>query len=159
MFKKNTTKTYKMQMDEKATEVPKIYIKYEAALKMNQIINTCDAEVGWLGSVEENDGAYTITDVYLLKQRVNGATCELDENALSDLLCDMVQNKPEEYNKIKLWGHSHVDMAVNPSGQDDETFTEYYQDNPYFIRLIANKKEEMRIDIAIKDEGYVYYNV
>lgn len=159
MFKNVTEKPTTEKLEAKTTDIPKLYIKYEALLKMNQIVNTCTAEVGWLGSVEEKDRVFYVTDVFLLKQKVTGVTTELDEEALSDLLLQMVNEDQEKYNTIKLWGHSHVKMEVNPSSQDDETFKEYYQDNPFFIRLIANQKEDMRIDIAIREDGLIYHRV
>lgn len=160
MFKSNQKKEATMElMEMRPAEFPRILIEYNALLKMHQIVQTCSAEVGWLGSVEINDGAYVITDVYLLKQKVTGTTTDLDENALSDLLYNILESDPEKYNTIKLWGHSHVNMPCVPSGTDDSTFKEYYVDNPFFIRLIANKKEEMRIDIAIKEDGVIYKKV
>ena len=155
----HSNKTTKEPMEERKIDLPKIFITYEALLKMNQIVNTCTAEVGWLGSVKTGKDGYYITDVYLMKQSVSGVTTELDEDDLHDFFQNLIINDPDKYNTIKLWGHSHVKMPVNPSSQDDETFKEYYQDNPFFIRLIANQKEDMRIDIAIKEDGYIYYNV
>ena len=159
MFKSTKTAPTKKRMEERACDVPKVYITYEALLKMNQIVNTCTAEVGWLGSVVKKDNEYYVTDIYLMKQLVTGVTTELDEEDLHNFFQNLIMTDPDKYNSIKLWGHSHVKMQVNPSGQDDETFKEYYQDNPFFIRLIANQKEDMRIDIAVKEDGFVYYDI
>ena len=103
MFKNVTEKPTMEKLEAKTTDIPKLYIKYEALLKMNQIVNTCTAEVGWLGSVEEKDRVFYVTDVFLLKQKVTSVTTELDEEALSDLLLQMVNEDPEKYNTIKLW--------------------------------------------------------
>lgn len=159
MFKKNSKKSSKEKIDEKATSIPKVVFTYEVMLKMNQIVNTCKAEVGWLGSVKKEENRYLVDDIYLLKQSVTGTTTELDEEAMHDFFNDLIINDPEKYNSMRLWGHSHVQMAVFASTQDNETFKEYYQECPFFIRLIANQKEEMKVDIAVKEDGYIYYDI
>jgi hypothetical protein len=126
---------------------------------MHQIVNTCKAEVGWLGSVKKENDRYLVDDIFLLKQNVTGTTTELDEEAMHDFFNELIMKDPEKYSSIRMWGHSHVQMAVFASNQDDETFKEYYQECPFFIRLIANQKEEMKVDIAVKEDGYIYHDI
>src|SRR5690606_38028013 len=54
----------------------------------------------------------------------------------------------------------HVNMGVTPSGQDDlqmKTFKDGGHD--WFIRLIANKKGEMKLDIYDYNAGVAYIDV
>ena len=127
MFKKNSPKPSRIKMEERADNAPNIIITYPALLKMRQIVQTCSAEVGWLGSVTKKDNNYIIDDVYLLKQSVTGATTELDEEDMNSMLRNiLIKEGEEKYNSIRVWGHSHVNMQVFASGQDDDTFKEYY---------------------------------
>lgn len=122
-----------------------LYILPQAKTKMELYCDLSDGEIGWLAFVErfENVG-FLITDCILLKQEVNGATTELDPAALLDF---WNETPVDRQKNIKMWGHSHVNMSPTPSSQD-ESQMEYFKDgNPWFIRLITNKKREYNIDI------------
>ena len=67
------------------------------------------------------------------------------------------KNGIEIWNNMKVWGHSHVNMTTSPSGQDDkqiEVFAENADD--FFIRIIANKKGDFRIDLYDFTTGVIY---
>ena len=122
-----------------------LYILPEARNKMELYCDLSDGEIGWLAFVEKFDNqGFLITDCVLLKQEVNGTTTEIDPMALIEF---WNETPIEKQCKIKCWGHSHVNMSPTPSGQDDSQM-EYFKDgNPWFIRLITNKKREYNIDI------------
>lgn len=128
-----------------------LFIKAEAKAKMEMYCDLSDGEIGWLAFVEKvGNSGYLITDCVLLKQEVNGTTTEIDPGALIEF---WDQTPVEEQSKIKCWGHSHVNMSPSPSGQDDSQM-EYFKDgNPWFIRLITNKKREYHIDIFDYEHG------
>lgn len=128
-----------------------LYILPEARNKMELYCDLSDGEIGWLAFVERFEGVgFLITDCVLLKQEVHSTTTEIDPAALLDFWND---TPIDQQCKIKMWGHSHVNMAPNPSGQDDSQM-EYFKDgNPWFIRLITNKKREYHIDIYDYENG------
>lgn len=128
-----------------------VYILPQARQKMEMYCDLSDGEIGWLAFVEKFDGVgFLITDCVLLKQEVNGTTTEIDPMALIEF---WNETAPEKQCKIKMWGHSHVNMSPTPSGQDDSQM-EYFKDgNPWFIRLITNKKREYHIDIFDYEHG------
>lgn len=128
-----------------------LYILPEARQKMEIYCDLSEGEIGWLAFVEKFDKqGFLITDCALLKQEVHSATTEITPEGLLDFW----NNTPAERQQhIKLWGHSHVNMAVSPSSQDNEQM-EYFKDgNPWFIRLITNKKREYHIDIYDYENG------
>lgn len=133
-----------------------VFVLPEARAKMEMYCELCEKEIGWLGFVEKlpNIG-YMITDVVLLKQEVNGATTEIDPEALLDF---WAQTPPENQSKIKVWGHSHVNMAPNPSSQDDSQMKYFADGNDWFIRLITNKKGDMNITIYDYVNGFEVHN-
>jgi len=128
-----------------------LYILPEARQKMEIYCDLSDGEIGWLGFVEDlGDTGFLIKDVALLKQEVHSTTTEITPEGLLEFWS---KTAPEEQLKIKLWGHSHVNMGVSPSGQDNDQM-EYFKDgNPWFIRLITNKKREYHIDIYDYSNG------
>ena len=128
-----------------------VYILPQARQKMEMYCDLSEGEIGWLGFVEKYDGVgFLITDCVLLKQEVHATTTEIDPMALIEF---WNQTPPEQQSKIKIWGHSHVNMSVSPSGQDDSQM-EYFKDgNKWFIRLITNKKREYHIDVYDYENG------
>lgn len=122
-----------------------LYILPEARNKMELYCDLSEGEIGWLAYVEQFDKqGFLITDCALLKQEVHATTTEITAEGLLEFW----NNTPvEQQGKIKLWGHSHVNMSTSPSGQDDSQMDYFKDGNPWFIRLITNKKREYHIDI------------
>lgn len=127
-----------------------LYILPQARQKMELYCDLSDGEIGWLAMVEKFDTGFLITDCILLKQEVHATTTEIDPSALLEFW----NNTPvEKQCQIKMWGHSHVNMSPTPSGQDDSQMDYFKDGNPWFIRLITNKKREYHIDIYDYEHG------
>lgn len=126
---------------------PEIKVLPEAMYKMRYYIDKTDKEIGWLGYVNKvSDTLYIIEDVVLLKQKVHSATTEIDPGAIAELVTELCKTEEgkEKYNKLKMWGHSHVNMSTGASGQDDAQMNDFANDT-YFIRLIGNKRGEWNV--------------
>lgn len=148
--------------------VPKLYIYDEALNKMNEYIEQCELEIGWLGCAKRVENNFLITDVFLFKQEVHSATTEITTEGLSEFAMELMENDQEHgmeiWNNLRVWGHSHVDMATSPSGQDEKQIDVFMEnDNDFFIRLIGNKQGHLRVDIYDFKIGVQYseleYNV
>ena len=138
---------------------PNIYINIDALNKMKEYVRQSSLEIGWLGTCEKEGNSYFITDVFLFKQEVHATTTEITTEGLNDFAMDILQdpNGVEIWNNMKVWGHSHVNMSTSPSGQDDkqiEVFAENADD--FFIRIIANKQNDFRIDLYDFLTGVIY---
>jgi hypothetical protein len=142
---------------------PMIYIAPIALDKMALYVQGCDKEIGWLGYVTREDNYFIIRDVYLFKQEVNATTCEISPEGLSDFAMDVLTNQGDNgmeiINNLRLWGHSHVNMGVSPSGQDDTQILTFREGNPWFIRVIANKLGEMEFSVYDFEQGIKFKNV
>lgn len=127
----------------------RLYFLKKAYDKMRLYVELCQDEIGWLGYVEKlSDGSgYMVTDVFLLDQEVHATTTELSPTAIIDYYNALDEQGRDNFlKKCKLWGHSHVNMAPTPSGQDDEQGKELSKDaDDFYIRLITNKKGEYNI--------------
>ena len=129
-----------------------LYILPLARQKMEMYCDLVEGEIGWLAYVEQFDKqGFLITDCALLKQEVHATTTEIDPTALLEF---WGQTPVERQPDIKLWGHSHVNMSPNPSGQDDSQMSYFSDGNPWFIRLITNKKGDINITIYDYANGY-----
>jgi hypothetical protein len=144
MFKERRTVTPKVSM---IAGEPLIYVMPLALEKMGYYVKHCAKEIGWLGTAERYDNVFLIKDVYLFNQEVNATTCEINPTSLADFVTEQItidaDKGMEIANSLKLWGHSHVNMGVSPSGQDESQVRTFKDGNDWFIRVIANKSGEM----------------
>ena len=142
----------------------KVKVTPLALEKMNNYIQLCPKEIGWLGIVSEHPTEYVIEDVILFKQEVTATTTEIDENSLAEIVNDILINDPVNgvaiANSLRMWGHSHVNMEVNPSGQDDSQMNVFNTGGmDYFIRAIGNKAGKLRFDIYHYNKGIAFMDV
>ena len=152
--------TVKRILRKKEYFAPKIIIKLSALLKMKGYVEHCDSEIAWLGLVEKNGTTYTIVDVDLMQQDVSSATAEIHEKGLQEYAERFINKGDyETLSKIRLWGHSHVNMDTTPSSTDEETLAEYGENCEYFIRIIANKKGKLTVDFIDMIEDLRFDNV
>lgn len=142
---------------------PNVLINSDALTKMFIYTKECSDEIGWLGTVKDlGKNNYYINDVYLFAQEVHGATTEITPEGLS-AFGEEILARPDGmdiWNDLKLWGHSHVNMAVFASGQDDKQMDEFATiGHEWFIRLICNKKGDMTIDFFDYAKGIAFLDV
>lgn len=140
---------------------PIIWISKKAMDKMRAYVDISDKEIGWLVLVDKISFCeYEIIDCILPHQEVNAVTCELSPGALQDISYELLsQGRDEDYMKIKGWCHSHVNMGINPSYQDDKQMYDFEEGNDWFIRGILNKKGEMKFDIFDFKHELIYEDV
>jgi hypothetical protein len=139
--------------------IPNIYISKKALIKMGLYIDMCDNEVGWLGTAYRDKNNIYIDDMMLFDQEVSSVTTDIDDEALSAFGEELLQqeNGVEIWNNIRVWGHSHVKMAVNPSSTDDKQMEEFENiGHDWFVRIIGNKNGSLRVDLYMYDIGVVY---
>lgn len=157
--RKTTTPTVKI-LEQSA---PRVFISTEAISKMKHFVDKCQDEIGWLGTAYRTKNNIIINDVFLFDQEVHATTTEITPEGLSEFAEELLQMGDigiEIWNNLKVWGHSHVNMSVSPSSQDDKqmlTFKEGGHD--WFIRIIANKKGDMKVDVYDYEVGIIYLDV
>lgn len=119
-----------------------LYIRPEALKKIHYYTEAADGEVSGLGTVIKNDkGEYLIDKVFLLEQESSSGDTELDPEAISKLMTNMVKEK-EDPGKLKFWWHSHANMGVFWSGTDDECAETLSKE--YAFSLVVNKDKQLR---------------
>jgi len=129
---------------------------------MKSYIANCTDEIGWLGIAVEHNRAIHIEDVLLFDQEVAATTTEITTDALSTFGESLMKldNGIEIWNNLKVWGHSHVNMAPTPSAQDNDQMNIFSKcGQEWFIRIIANKKNEMKLDLYDFVQGIVYFDL
>ena len=143
----------------KTHRIPQVFYTDLAWNKIWHFVDMCDKEIGWLGIVSITDnGDYVIDDVYLPEQVVTGTTTDIESDAVGNLAVEL-ECAGIDSSRLRYWGHSHVEMAVSPSGTDEAQVSEYLEHCNYFIRGIYNKKRDTKVDIFNVDRCLVYQKV
>lgn len=138
-------------MSEKEKEVKvkfsTLYILPRALKRIMYYAKAAEGEVSGLGTImKDPSGKYIVDEVYLLEQESSGADTELNPEAISKLMTDMMKDN-QDPSKLKFWWHSHANMGVFWSGTDDtcaETLS-----REFAFSLVVNKSGESlcRLDI------------
>ena len=127
---------------------PSVYYTQDAWDIIAYLVNAVETEVGWLGLVDIlDDGNYLITDIYVPEQTVNGTETDITAETLCNLVIELEENNKES-EKLFYWGHSHVNMGVSPSTQDEIQIEEFLENGcKQFIRGIYNKRGASKVDV------------
>lgn len=134
------------------TPIPTIHITQQAICDMFLLTDECDTEVGWLGTVSQmpDSADLLIEEIFLPKQECHTAMAKLSVDGLMDVYNELMARKDGDklVDKLRFWGHSHVNMDVEPSKQDEEQM-EMFEKNKcdFFVRGIVNKKAKMKFDV------------
>lgn len=131
----------------KSDDKAKVWYTTIAWSKMVLILKHFNKEVAWHGVVERTDkpNEFIITDIMVYPQEVTGSTVNTDQSKYQMWLMD--DDKDEIFNKIRMQGHSHVNMGTSPSSVDTTQQSQILellktQTDSFYIFQIWNKKLE-----------------
>ena len=150
-------KIFKRKEDEKP---PMVCFTEQVLAKFKGYVDNCSLEIGWLALVRiDAQGRYIVYDTLLPHQNVSAVTTDLMESGLQEVGEEILSTRPDEFNNVRCWCHSHVNMQVCPSGTDDNTFEQFYENCEYFIRVICNKKGDIRVDFVDLEKEIRFDNI
>ena len=110
----------------------------DAYKKMNALVENCDKEIAWFGTVERtSEKQFLIKNIIMFPQVVTGATVKEDEAVDGDWRDDL----PDEmFNSMRFYGHSHIRFSCSPSLTDTNHYKFMIQNvNDFYIFGIFNK--------------------
>ena len=117
-----------------------IWLTSLAYNKILALLTEFSDEVGWHGTVSRiNDTEFVIEDIFVYPQEVTGSTVNTDQSLYSKWL---YEQSDEVFSNLKMQGHSHVNMGVNPSGVDENHRAKILQQldpEMFYIFQIWNK--------------------
>ena len=90
-----------------------------AYTKQCRLIQEFSSEVAWNGIVRrdpEDPKKFRIEDIIIFPQTVTGATVTPDQKEYEEWTIGL---SDYQFNNMRYHGHSHVNMAVSPSGTDN----------------------------------------
>jgi hypothetical protein len=158
-FHANSTTSTRSCLPEKDTPTPRVLYTPEVWSIIQLAIAHCEVEIGWLGLVRKhNETDYLVYDVFIPKQTVSHTETDIDESAMS-ALANEIFAAGEDPGNLYYWGHSHVDMGVQPSGQDEAQVAIYLDSLPVLIRGIYNKRGESNVCVFDTEQHVVFERV
>ena len=117
-----------------------ILLSQEAYRKIIALVTEFRDEVAWHGTVSRSgDKEFVIEDIFVYPQEVTGSTVNTDQAAYTDWLYGFDN---DIFNKIRMQGHSHVNMGVKPSGVDDthrRKILDQLEPDMFYVFMIWNK--------------------
>ena len=139
-------------------KAPVVYYTPEAWLAIQHLVAIAPKEVGWMGLVDTLEkGDYLITEIFIPEQEATATEADIKPEAVMALY-NQLMDQDIDTSKLIYWGHSHVNMGVTPSGQDEDQLEEYLQMETcnVFIRGIYNKSNAEKVDVIEKTNGMVH---
>ncbi len=115
-----------------------VLFENEAYKKMNSLVENCDKEIGWYGTVERtSEKQFLIKDIIMFPQTVSGVTVQTDDMEYTN----WSNGLPDEvFNSMRFYGHSHVRMGCSPSKIDSDHYKSMIQNcHDFYIFGIFNK--------------------
>lgn len=149
-------------MRRKIDPVVKLVFDNVSYYEQSALIRNFDTEVAWQGTVEKirNMGEieYHIKKIYVYPQNVSDVTAMSDRKEYQEWIFDMPD---EEFNKLHLQAHSHVNMSVSPSVTDSNTYrkiSSQLEKDMFYIFMIWNKRQQYYIRIVDNEEKRTFNN-
>lgn len=131
--------------------------------KMQCWIGMTTKEISGLGCVKQTKGGrFLVYDVFLFEQENTYTFTDIDDIAVQKLMVELDEMDEKDggtrFQDLKFWWHSHGDLEVTWSAQDDHNIEKkLFGDNtdgkpvcPWWLSIVLNKKGKIntRLDIA-----------
>lgn len=125
----------------------KIFIKPDLYIKLFEYAKSVNHEISGLGAIKYNPDTHIINieDIYLLRQRSTVGDTEIQPDAIAQLLLD-----PNiDPSTIKFWWHSHGNLGVFWSQQDESCINGLGQSMDWLVSLVIDRKHHYRLRLDI----------
>jgi hypothetical protein len=136
-----------------------VLLSPEAYRKIVVLVTEFNSEVAWHGSASRTgDSEFTIEDIYVYPQEVTGGSVTTDQVKYANWLHGL---DDDTFSKIRMQGHSHVNMGVTPSGVDDkhrEGILGLLESDMFYIFMIWNKSLNIHTLIYDMASNILYEN-
>ncbi len=125
----------------------RLFLLPEVEERMRHYAQLAPGEVSGLGTVEEFDGGFLVTDLFLPKQTCSAGGTELDGESVATLIMELDQ-AGQDSGTLRFWWHSHGDLDVFWSGTD-EACIDNLANGDYVLSLVTNRRGRTlaRLDI------------
>lgn len=133
--------------DPAVIRIPRVQISFQDWQKMMAYVINCPTEINGFGLVEVRDDIIRVKDVFILDQVASPGHAEVDHDALTHFIHEMVLSGTGNPGSIKFQWHSHVNMESYFSPTDTANIERWPGD--WLISLVVNKRGEFRCRLDI----------
>jgi len=134
-----------------------IWLTQDAYRKILALVLGFSSEVAWHGTVTRTGiNEFTIEDIIVYPQEVTGSTVNTDQELYTDWLYGL---DDETFNKVRMQGHSHVNMGVSPSGVDNthrQQILEQLEPDMFYVFQVWNKSLSVHTIIYDMQNNVLY---
>jgi len=125
----------------------RLYLLPQVEERIRHYTDLAAGEVSGLGTVEEFDGGFLVTDLFLPKQTCFPGGTDLDQDSVATLIMELDQTG-KDVGTLRFWWHSHGSLDVFWSGTDEECINNL-ANGDYVLSLVTNKRGQVlaRLDI------------
>lgn len=145
-FKSDTMSRVDTFMLPRGYKSPIVQFTPQVKAIIDYIVANNRQEVGWLGTVKREGNLFLINNVFIPEQEVSSVETLIDHNAMT-ALWEEIFSAGGDPGELYYWGHSHVNMGVSPSGQDEYQVRRFLRGCPIFLRSIHNKAGAIKMDV------------
>lgn len=148
----------------KQPNIPKVifspiaYATMQLALEVKLVESL---EFMFLGEVyRKSESEFFVDKIVFAPQAANsGAYVETDDDRYPEWL-NTNYPKVSDRQKLRLHGHSHVNMATNPSPTDNKLMESMLNNiSDFFIQLIINKRGDYTLNLFDKETNLIFKNI
>lgn len=155
---KQLSNTIKLSIDlvKPDTEKAELIVTPIVKEKIAALVDIVDTEVAWHCTVERGEKAnqFLMTDIVMFPQIVSGGTVQTDDVKYTQWLYSL---PIEQFDHLRFHGHSHVNMAVSPSGVDLTYQTNLLTNvTDFYIFGIYNKRGTNNLIIYDVENNLIY---
>lgn len=141
---------------------PRLIYTTEAYSKILDLMSTVHAktyEFGFVGLITKENNDYIVESIHLFPQICSAAFFETDDNKYPEWVAKTFK-EVKDRKRVRLQGHSHVNMSTTPSGTDKQQILDTLAEvKDFYIQLIINHKQENTCNIYSKEQNLIYSNV
>lgn len=125
----------------------RLYLLPEVEERIRHYTTLAAGEVSGLGTVEEFNGGFLVTDLFLPKQTCSPGGTELDQDSVATVIMELDQAGVDS-GALRFWHHSHGNLDVFWSHTDEQCINNL-ANGDYVLSLVTNKKGHTlaRLDI------------
>lgn len=109
----------------------------KAWVQMWTLTQKCPTEISALGLLHPTDDCL-VQEFFVPKQRCDGVYTAMEDSDLAELSASL-EKEGYDLSRLRVFWHSHVDMATGPSGTDLATF-DRLANGAFLWSIITNKQ-------------------
>ncbi len=149
---------YRMERGCEKAATARIEFSVTAYMKTMLYLAFCDKEVGWYGLIERGgaDNEFLVSDVFLYPQTVTAASVRSPQKEFADWQDGF---SAEDFERLRLFCHSHANMSPSPSGYDlevQEEISAQLEGDQFFVFMILNKQHDIWARICDSKLNRIY---